>query len=258
MDIFKLTKYLDKILNQGSIPERSFVNGLELVSNNSEISKITGIVSPNINVFQKALKNKPDLILAHHGLLKIESQPFLYSFKDRINFLNENNISYISYHIPLDVNEIYGNNTQLVKLLKLKHVEKFGEYHGIKIGYSGKLPKAISDKYGLEKYLKSCLNIKPLEIIWPRNVRSVNNISVISGGGARSEYFYETKFNNIDCYVSGNIDEGVIALCNELGIVYVAAGHYNTEKWGVIALGNHLQNKFNIHFNFIEDNYEKW
>ncbi len=255
--LIEISEYLDDILDSASSPEQSFLNGLSVVSN-SQISKICGIVSPNMHVFKIAKKYKADLIVAHHGLFKINSKPLEGTLLKRVSYLINNNISFMSYHIPLDVHPIYGNNAQIGKLLNLTKTKPFGEYHNIKIGIQGYLKKNITNKEMLSDLIHKSLNVYPVKIHWPKGKNVINKMSVISGGGARLEYLEESIHNNCDCYITGNIDEGVIPFCDDSGLVYVALGHYNSENFGVKALGSHLQDRYNVQFNFIEDNNEKW
>lgn len=253
----KLIKYLNSTLNPERAPERSYVNGLE-VQGCEKVKTIVGVVSPSLRLFKKAKELHADTILAHHGLIRLEQKPITGTYYHRLKLLLENNINYISYHIPLDIHSVFGNNAQLVKLLNIKDKKPFGSYHGIQLGYSGIFPTTITNSNQLEKYIFSKIKIKPITIIWPTSIKKIESISIISGGGARIEYPEETRHEEIDCYVSGNIDEGMVSLCEELKIVYVALGHYNSERWGVKALGKHLQQKYNLKFNFLEDKSEKW
>ena len=41
-------------------------------------------------------------------------------------------------------------------------------------------------------------------------------------------------------------------LARESGVPYIAAGHHATERYGVMALGAHLQEKFGLDCQFVE------
>jgi putative NIF3 family GTP cyclohydrolase 1 type 2 len=43
-----------------------------------------------------------------------------------------------------------------------------------------------------------------------------------------------------------------VHLARESGVVYVAAGHHATERYGVQALGAHLAQRFGVAHRFIE------
>ncbi|WP_197479780.1 Nif3-like dinuclear metal center hexameric protein, partial [Oleiphilus sp. HI0132] len=57
---------------------------------------------------------------------------------------------------------------------------------------------------------------------------------------------------NLDAYLSGEISEPTVHVARETGVAYFAAGHHATEKGGIQALGQHLQEKFDIEFEFID------
>ena len=54
-------------------------------------------------------------------------------------------------------------------------------------------------------------------------------------------------------FVSGEISERTVHLAREAGVLYVAAGHHATERFGVQALGEHLAERFGIGHVFIDD-----
>ncbi|ADQ83484.1 conserved hypothetical protein [Methylovorus sp. MP688] len=58
----------------------------------------------------------------------------------------------------------------------------------------------------------------------------------------------------VDAYISGEVSEQNLHLANEAGVVYIGAGHHATERYGIQALGAHLQNRFNLEHHYIEIN----
>jgi putative NIF3 family GTP cyclohydrolase 1 type 2 len=44
----------------------------------------------------------------------------------------------------------------------------------------------------------------------------------------------------IDCYITGEVNEQVMALAEESGVSYIAGGHHVTERYGIKALSNHM------------------
>ena len=46
--------------------------------------------------------------------------------------------------------------------------------------------------------------------------------------------------------VTGEISEQTVHLARESGVAFIAAGHHATERYGVQALGGHLQDRFGI------------
>ena len=252
-----LAEYVQKELTPQKYPESSFVNGL-VVEGKEKVGKIVGVVSPNLRLFRQAKQKGADLILAHHGLLGKESKPLEGSLYQRVEFLIQNRMAYISYHIPLDAHPKWGNNAQLATKLGLRGKKGFGEYHGIKIGVWGRLASGWESKKKLREKLEKKLGAKPLAVFWPKSKKRVKKLAIISGAGGRAQFLEEAARQGADAYLTGNVDEGIYSLAEELGLVFVALGHYQSEKWGVLALGEQLQKKFGIEFEFLEDKKERW
>jgi putative NIF3 family GTP cyclohydrolase 1 type 2 len=53
-------------------------------------------------------------------------------------------------------------------------------------------------------------------------------------------------------YISGEISEPTVHLARESGVVYIAAGHHATERYGVQALGRHVAEHFGISHQFVD------
>ena len=56
----------------------------------------------------------------------------------------------------------------------------------------------------------------------------------------------------VDAYISGEISEPTAHLAREAGIHYFAAGHHATERYGIQALGEHIDQKFDISHEFVD------
>ena len=70
--------------------------------------------------------------------------------------------------------------------------------------------------------------------------------------GAAQGYLEQAAGAGMDAFISGEISEQTVHLAREWGIHYFAAGHHATERFGVQALGEHLEKKFSLHHQFIE------
>ena len=56
-----------------------------------------------------------------------------------------------------------------------------------------------------------------------------------------------------DAFVSGEISERTTHEARERGVIYAAAGHHATERFGVQALGEHLRGTFGLDVRFVDD-----
>lgn len=73
---------------------------------------------------------------------------------------------------------------------------------------------------------------------------------VISGGG-RNE-LERVLTLDVDAYLTGDARESTKYIAQEAGINYIYAGHYNTEKLGIIELGKRIEKKFAVQVRFVD------
>jgi putative NIF3 family GTP cyclohydrolase 1 type 2 len=70
--------------------------------------------------------------------------------------------------------------------------------------------------------------------------------------GAAQGYLQSALELGADAYISGEISEQTTHIAHESDILYFAAGHHATERYGVKALGEHLAERFAIKHTFVE------
>lgn len=228
-----LSEYLD-------VPSAPEHNGLQ-VEGKREIKKIAFGVSAHMALFKKAATYKADMIITHHGLIWDKSLNITGVFGKRVAFLIKNDINLASYHLPLDKHPVIGNNACLAKMLGIKDIKPFGNYHGIDIGFYGKLehPQNINS---LSKTLGGhCL---------PFGKKTVKTAAMVSGGA--HEFFEEAIALGADLYLTGSRDEYVVEHCREAGINFIAMGHYNSERFGIQALMAYIKNNFDVEVKFFD------
>jgi len=244
MNLDELVKYCNDFLNISSFSDSS-QNGLQ-VEGKKEISKIITGVSACKELFEEAVKESADAILVHHGLLWGESMSITGIFKDRIKLLLDNNISLLAYHLPLDTNDKIGNNIIIANKLKLKKIESFFEYNNNKIGFKGEL-----NPLEFESFINVVdKELGPIKTYVKGGIHKVNRIGICSGGASKD--VDQAYLENLDTYVTGEIGEPTKAFAEEANIHYIALGHYNSEIYGIKALGELVKKQFNIEVEFIK------
>ena len=62
----------------------------------------------------------------------------------------------------------------------------------------------------------------------------------------------EAAAEGYDLFLTGEAEEPSLHLARELGITFVAAGHYATERLGVQALSARLAERFGLEWEFVE------
>jgi len=70
--------------------------------------------------------------------------------------------------------------------------------------------------------------------------------------GAAQSFFEDAIALGVDAYISGEISEQTVHAARESGVVYLAAGHHATERYGVRALGEHLAGRFGLRHEFVD------
>jgi len=244
----KIVKFCDEYLKVDTFTDYCY-NGLQ-IEGKEYISKIVTGVSLSRQFIEKAIDEKADMIIVHHGLFKnqLGDPPRIIGiFKERIKLLIEHDINLCGYHLPLDAHPEIGNNISLARLLELTNLEHLiSPYYG-EIGYIGDLNKDMKFIDFVE-YVDKTLHTKSF-IIAAGN-EWVKKIGIISGGSAIE--YSEAYMQGADTYITGEIKENVVREVEETGMNFINAGHYNTEKLGVQNLGKLLSKKFNVEMRFID------
>ena len=74
-------------------------------------------------------------------------------------------------------------------------------------------------------------------IQYPYGPERVNRMVALSGSGApRAGEMDWLSANGVDLYITGEPREWTREYCREVGINFVAGGHYHTERMGIQAL----------------------
>jgi dinuclear metal center YbgI/SA1388 family protein len=225
------------------------VNGLQ-VEGREEIHRIVTGVSASRRLFAEAIKRKADAVIVHHGLFwKSDPDPFYLAGLQaaRVRDLLINDISLLGYHLPLDSHPTLGNNAQIAKRLGMEVEKRVDVNDWPNAGYVCKLPEPVRRDVFVEK-VDGKLDAEAR--VFPYGLDKVERVMVISGGS--SDFYRLALGNQCDTFLGGDIREGVVRLLEEGQLNFVAAGHYNTEKWGIIALGNHLVEKLKLEVQWVD------
>lgn len=244
----QLVDFINKTLNIEIDKDPYLFNGIQVIGK-EKVKKIALGVSPSVELFQKAAKWGADMIILHHGLLgpKITT-PITKVLKARLKVLFEYNITLLTYHLYLDNHPTLGNNAQIIKLLGAKRKEKFGYMDKLYWGWEGEFKKSIS----ITTLIQRCKKICGSEVkIFKYGPEMIKKIAVVSGGAPY--LLSEAVDKNLDAYLTGEARESTKPWAKEAGIHFIWLGHYNSEKFGVQALGGFLKKRFpNLEIKFID------
>lgn len=221
-------------------------NGLQ-VNGTEKISKLITGVSASVALFEKAISEKADAIIVHHGIIwNFERPLYKGGYRERIKLLLTNNINLFAYHLPLDAHPQIGNNIRLCNALQLKEIKPFGDDKGQYIGMQGTLAPTAS-----HEFFDQLKNIVERDLtIFPYGPEKISSVGIISGGAQK--YIAQAVAEGLDAFITGEVSEHIMHYAREEQIHFIAAGHYTTEKFGIIALGDLIAEKFKIEVKFID------
>jgi dinuclear metal center YbgI/SA1388 family protein len=241
-----LIKYCDEYLEIDNFHDYC-PNGLQVEGDSRTVQKIALGVSISLELIEKALALDCDLILTHHGLIwNKDSRLIEGPFKKKLQLLLSTGIAAAAYHLPLDTHPEVGNNIQVAQLLEIKDPTEFKDDDGDALGVIGDWQITGIEEFG--QFLEKKLNRKPL--VLPYGKEQFSKIAIVTGGA--QDYLPSAFKAGADCYITGEASEKNFAMSKEYQIHFISAGHYQTEKFGIQALGEHLNKKFDIQFEFID------
>ena len=140
-----------------------------------------------------------------------------------------------------------GNNALLAHALGCVDREPFGDYKGRPIGSRGRFPEPLSPAE-LGARVAAATGREPL--LLGNRATDISTIGIVSGSAA--DTLHEAAALGLDAFLTGEPREHITADAEELGMTFVAAGHYATETFGVRALGDLLADQFGVDHVFVD------
>ncbi|MDK9703179.1 MAG: Nif3-like dinuclear metal center hexameric protein [Sulfuritalea sp.] len=238
-----LRAYLDSLLEAARFRDYC-PNGLQ-VEGRERVQRIVCGVTASQALIETAIERGADALLVHHGWFWKSEDGRVTGFRrQRMARLLAHDINLFAYHLPLDAHPTLGNNAQLALRFGWDIRGRFGEQE---IGFVG-VPLASTLAGKLAQQMAEVLGRTPLLIGDP--ARKVSRIAWCSGGA--QGYFEDALATGADVFVSGEISEQTVHLARETGMAFIAAGHHATERYGAMALGDHLAENFGIDVEFVD------
>ena len=207
-----------------------------------EVTKIAAAVSSSLEAFRRTKEARAELLVVHHGQFwEGDPRTVDVALKRRLQALFEGNITLAAYHLALDAHPEIGNNAILARELGIAELERFVEW-----GFGGRLAEpATLDE--LTRRLHEATRRAPQ--VFPGGPERIERVA-ITGGGAK--IVREAASGGYDAYVTGEPAEPTLHLARELGIHFLAGGHYATETFGIKALAEKLGERFGLPSEFLD------
>ena len=223
-------------------------NGLQ-VPGRAEVATIATGVSAHLELFELATARSADLLLVHHGIFwGTGPGPITEQLKRRLSVLFEADISLVAYHLPLDAHLELGNNALLARALGAEELRPFALHRGEPIGVLAELPADAMAAGELFARTREVTAREPL--VFEGGPQRVRRVAIVSGAGA--DYLTDAAAAGADAFITGEPAERSMAQARELGVHFIAAGHYATETFGVRRLGEHLAKRFELRHVFLD------
>jgi dinuclear metal center YbgI/SA1388 family protein len=234
--------WADEYLVAASYPDYGPV-GLQVVGA-EEVEKIACGVSASRELFERAAGAGAQMVLVHHGLFwDRDTRVIGPVMRDRLKALFDADLSLAAYHLALDAHPDVGNNALLAVELGVEREQRVAGG----LGFGGRLAERLPVSAFAERVQEK---VGRMPLVFPYGPEEVERVAVCSGGAAR--YVVDAAAAGYDCFVTGEADEPTKHAAKELGIHFVAAGHYATETLGVRALAAKLGEQFGVAWEFVD------
>ena len=234
----KIVSWLDDELDTehfNEVEDADF-NGA-LVEASDEIEKVGLCTNTTFENIESASDLDCDLVISHHGGWKRFDMDL---FEDKKQEIRDNQLTWYIAHQTLDCADEYGVCVALADRLG---VEVDGEYCEIQGGPHGRYGHLEISK---DEFLERLNEIEPdHEIIGEIGDIENQKIGIIGGGGgAYGEIVKETIEIGCDVFITGNTMFANEIYAYEKGLTMIILEETSSERWGVYALGERLEEEF--------------
>jgi dinuclear metal center YbgI/SA1388 family protein len=237
----EIVEYANELLDLAAYPDYGPM-GMQ-VAGAAEVRKIACAVSASRELFERAAAGRAELVLVHHGLFwNTDARSVDEPMKGRLKALLDADLTLAAYHLALDAHPELGNNALLARALGVAVEGPFAT-----IGVGGRLDSPMSIDAFAER-VQAVLERRPL--VFAHGPAAVERVAIVSGGGGGS--LVDAARQGYDVFLTGEPQEPSLHRARELGIHFVAGGHYATERLGVQALAAHLAERFGLEWEFID------
>lgn len=242
----ELVNYTDRLLEINQFDDYC-PNGLQVEGAPEVATLVTGVTA-SLALLEAAVAARADAVLVHHGYFWKGEDPRVTGMKQRrLRCLLVNGVSLLAYHLPLDAHPELGNNARLGEVLEFEVHGRFIQAGRLNIGMYGELRRPFTAST-LADHIARRLGRAPLHIAG--RASRIKRIGWCTGAAQR--HLDDAVALGLDAYVSGEVSEQTVHEARESGVHYFAAGHHATERYGVMALGEHLAERFDLAHRFVD------
>ena len=247
----EIASYADDLLESSDITDYpNALNGLQL-ANKGPITGVVAAVDFSMRTIEGAAASGANLLVVHHGMFWSGLERLAGVAYGRLRFLIEHDVAVYSSHLPLDRHKTFGNNALLARELGLQPTGSFARHGDIYIGVSGTADmETVTLAERARKFARAWGGDTRTTTITPG--RRTKRWAICTGAGASAETLAEAAAMEVDTLVVGEGPHWTAVSAEERGLALIYAGHYATETLGVRALAQHLSEKFNLPWSFVD------
>lgn len=223
-------------------------NGLQ-VPGAAEVTTVLTGVSAQQELFERAIAEQAQLVLAHHGILwDFEPRRIGPAQATRLKLLLANDIALAGYHLPLDAHPEVGNNALIAEQLGATTRTPAFTYNGSTIGV---IAQFGGDGVPIAELTARIATVTAREpLVFDAGPARVRTLGIVSGAAANT--LAEAIDIGLDAFMTGEPKEHVMAQARENHIHFIAAGHYATETFGIRRIGELVAERFGVRHVFAD------
>ena len=243
-------EYAEEIIRRldvSSFPFDLSLNGIQIGAPDRELREAAFAVDASFDTIDSAVENGADILVVHHGLFWGSPIAVTGAHYRRVKRAIDGGLTLLALHLPLDAHPLLGNNAQMALTLGMKSFDPFGDYKGIRIGFSGHLPfpmtvheiariLGFSEETGMQVLKFGC--------------DMIDTVGIISGGAG--DDVDQAIRDGLDLFITGTVPHEVFHTVKENGMNLLAGGHYRSEVFGVKALMRMTEKEFGVPSFFID------
>lgn len=240
----ELLAYVDGLLEPSRFRDYC-PNGLQ-VEGAPRVGRVLCAVTASLAAVRAAVEAQAQALVVHHGYFWRGEDPRLVGARrERLATLMAHDINLFAYHLPLDAHPELGNNAQLAARLQWPVTGRAGDDGLV---FLADLPQPAQADW-LARELERVLDRTPLLV--GALQRPIRRLAWCTG--AAQDFLQPAIDAGADAFVSGEISERTTHLAREAGVIYAAAGHHATERYGVQALGERIRSRFGVVVTYFDD-----
>lgn len=243
----EIVQFLDELLEIGRFSDYG-PNGLQVPGGETVTTVLTG-VSAQRALFERAIEEGAQLVLAHHGILwDFEPRRIGRAQATRLRLLLANDIALAGYHLPLDAHPEHGNNALLAERLGAARRTPAFAHKGQPIGVIAEFDGDGISAAELLARVERVTDREPLA--FDAGPDTIRTLGIVTGSAAND--LAEAIDLGLDAFLTGEPKEHVMAQARESHIHFIAAGHYATETFGIRRLGELVAQRFGVRHVFAD------